>query len=1122
MALQLRRGTNKERLQMTPLEGELIFVTDYELVTKTATTIASNLLTFNSEHGFSVGDKVRFISDTQKNLVFNTVYYVIADGLTTTACKLSTTAGGNAVTLVNGTLLNLQFAVSPTDAALTPVGTSVSALWVGDGSTVGGITSATQSLNDIADVEITSVTDSQVLAYSSEINKWINTYELDASTGTRALMLTRKATSDDDAYESRAALRINKRITDVANNDNNHGGPSINFYRSYGTQTADQAELFGHVAMEYMGATSGNDVADNHRFAVRVSTDQFTEVNDTYPNTTNLIESTPLKTRINEMANSNYAVVITNDNTTASVGINTNSPTYPLHVVGNMFSSGSIYANGDLILNNDGGGNDVTITFTGGRTLKWDHGDQRYEFNTGDLYLTSDLILGGNDIKSSAGDTAITLSGTNVTIAGNLTVNGTTTTVNSTTLTVDDKNIELASTATPSDIAADGGGITLKGDTDKKIFWQNSDDRWYFDNGNGTNRPFVYLIDDIADVTLTSVTKGDLLYYNGTAWVNEPLIQFDSTAQRTRFQFNTTASGVRAGTVMIKNTGGTAYTDGDGSGILVGVDSDSQAINTFAGLSAVYNSAGNHEVRLRTSTDSFATNEKNILTVNDDDLKVKAAEFVLNALGTGSAGVDAQITVERGTTGADSYLKWDESVDQWEFSNSIYTPGNIGANGNLTLNVDSADEDVTINFKVLGGTNETLTWNKTTDQFEFSDRLKIAGTVEITGNEIKSSTGATAITLNGNSIEIAGDATIGDDLTVNGDEIRLLGAQTSPGTNASIVVERGTNDVAIRWNETDDRWETTTNGSTYIQLPNQGLDTDDTPTFAGLTGGNVRVGVTGDNEIDTSTGNLTIDSAGGTVAIDDDLTVSGGMNVNSGVLFVDAANNRVGVNTVSPTEALEVNGDIKFTNATSNIKFNTGTTAIGLSGNGVTLNSLIVQDNKIRNSGIFDAITFESGSNPKVTLAGDLQINGNEIKSSTGATAITLFQDDAIFEDAVDIKGILTFRDVNSTGTGLANQLSFKAEPATTSQFELTTTARNLAKLLVFMTDGTNEHCVEILAMRTGTGSNDALITTYGEMYSASALATFAAGINGSGELTVYATPASTAVDFSVVRTALS
>ena len=66
----------------------------------------------------------------------------------------------------------------------------------------------------------------------------------------------------------------------------------------------------------------------------------------------------------------------------------------------------------------------------------------------------------------------------NATVTGNLTVNGTTTTINSTTLQVDDKNIELGTVGTPTDATADGGGITLKGATDKTFNWVNSTDSW--------------------------------------------------------------------------------------------------------------------------------------------------------------------------------------------------------------------------------------------------------------------------------------------------------------------------------------------------------------------------------------------------------------------------------------------------------------------------------------------------------------------------------------------------------------------------------------------------------------------------------------------------------------------
>jgi hypothetical protein len=84
----------------------------------------------------------------------------------------------------------------------------------------------------------------------------------------------------------------------------------------------------------------------------------------------------------------------------------------------------------------------------------------------------------------SSGTTIGTVSSTGIavtgdfTVSGNLTVNGTTTTINATTITVDDKNIELGSVAVPTDVLADGGGITLKGSTDKTFNWVDATDAW--------------------------------------------------------------------------------------------------------------------------------------------------------------------------------------------------------------------------------------------------------------------------------------------------------------------------------------------------------------------------------------------------------------------------------------------------------------------------------------------------------------------------------------------------------------------------------------------------------------------------------------------------------------------
>ena len=86
----------------------------------------------------------------------------------------------------------------------------------------------------------------------------------------------------------------------------------------------------------------------------------------------------------------------------------------------------------------------------------------------GNVTVTGSLTVSGGGTFSTTG--AVT--------CGDLTVNGTTTTINSTTLSVDDKNIELGSVASPSDTTAAGGGITLKGATDKTFLWDSTSLNW--------------------------------------------------------------------------------------------------------------------------------------------------------------------------------------------------------------------------------------------------------------------------------------------------------------------------------------------------------------------------------------------------------------------------------------------------------------------------------------------------------------------------------------------------------------------------------------------------------------------------------------------------------------------
>jgi len=150
----------------------------------------------------------------------------------------------------------------------------------------------------------------------------------------------------------------------------------------------------------------------------------------------------------------------------------------------------------------------------------------------------------------------------NLTISGNLTVNGTTTNINSTNLVVEDKNIVLADVETPTDVTADGGGITLKGATDKTFNWVDATDAW-------TSSEHINL------------ASGKSLYLNGTLLkdVAETLTNKTLTSPKINLGLNAqtgttytlvlgdagkvvTASNASAITVTVPPSGDVAYATG--------------------------------------------------------------------------------------------------------------------------------------------------------------------------------------------------------------------------------------------------------------------------------------------------------------------------------------------------------------------------------------------------------------------------------------------------------------------------------------------------------------------------------------------------------------------------------
>jgi hypothetical protein len=114
---------------------------------------------------------------------------------------------------------------------------------------------------------------------------------------------------------------------------------------------------------------------------------------------------------------------------------------------------------------------------------------------------TSTLYVNNLDVFGTLTTAGNTSQNGDLIVQGSLTVNGTTTTLNTTTITSDDKNIELNSIASPTDANALGGGITLKGDTDKTFIWSSI-------NTNSTNDSWDSTEDlNIADLKYFTINK---------------------------------------------------------------------------------------------------------------------------------------------------------------------------------------------------------------------------------------------------------------------------------------------------------------------------------------------------------------------------------------------------------------------------------------------------------------------------------------------------------------------------------------------------------------------------------------------------------------------------------------
>jgi hypothetical protein len=315
---------------------------------------------------------------------------------------------------------------------------------------------------------------------------------------------------------------------------------------------------------------------------------------------------------------------------------------------------------------------------------------------------------------------------------------------------------------------------------------------------------------------------------------------------------------------------------------------------------------------------------------------------------------------------------------------------------------------------------------------------------------------------------------------------------------------------------------------------------------AGITAGNITVGVVNDNTISTTTGDLTI-----TPVANSNMTLS----TTTSAEPVTVARTTVNTNTTTRAAKLQIASTgtpavglgtrLEFSTQTAPSTFVSGayietvSTNIGSGTEAFNMNIQLMDNGVISskaslsnagNLSIAGDITVNGNdiksstataltlSGADVEVVGDLTVTGNAIKSST-ATAILLSGGDVAVAGDLSVNGLST--DCNIAIGNQAALVTLQTITTSTATVALTTTTRNAMNGTVNIKDNVSGafHVVNFTALRNGA---TAMLTTYGELYTAAALANFTADISG-GTLRVLATPASTnSTTFNVVRTSIT